>query len=54
MRITPTSPAVTIEPWRWRVVWLMFLATMLNYMDRQTLSQLAATICSEYGLSNRQ
>jgi hypothetical protein len=34
-----TSPSAhpVIEAWRWRVVWLMFLATMLNYMDRQAL-----------------
>jgi ACS family hexuronate transporter-like MFS transporter len=40
--------------WKWIVCGLLLLATMLNYMDRQTLSQLAATICREYGLSNRQ
>lgn len=40
--------------WKWTVCGLLLLATMLNYMDRQTLSQLATTICNEYNLSNVQ
>jgi len=40
--------------WKWTVCGLLLLATMLNYMDRQTLAQLAKTIRDEYGLSNEQ
>jgi ACS family hexuronate transporter-like MFS transporter len=40
--------------WRYGVCGLLLLATMLLYMDRQTLSQLATTICTEYSLSNEQ
>lgn len=40
--------------WRWSVSGLLLLATMLNYMDRQTLSQLASTIRDEYHLNNEQ
>ncbi|PYV11413.1 MAG: hypothetical protein DMG07_19305, partial [Acidobacteria bacterium] len=40
--------------WKWTVCGLLLLATMLNYMDRQTLAQLATTICAEYHLSNQQ
>jgi ACS family hexuronate transporter-like MFS transporter len=40
--------------WKWTVCGLLLLATMLNYMDRQTLSQLAKTISDEYYLSNQQ
>lgn len=40
--------------WKWAVCGLLLLATMLNYMDRQTLSQLAKTVCDEYNLSNQQ
>jgi ACS family hexuronate transporter-like MFS transporter len=40
--------------WKWSVCGLLLLATMLNYMDRQTLSQLAQTICNEYRLTNQQ
>src|SRR5436309_3120428 len=38
--------------WRWWVCGLLLLATMLNYMDRQTLSQSATDIARELGLSN--
>ncbi len=40
--------------WRYSVCGLLLCATMLNYMDRQTLAQLAKTICDEYGLSNER
>src|ERR1043165_2432777 len=40
--------------WRYGVCGLLLLATMLNYMDRQKLSQLATTICGEYQLNNEQ
>lgn len=36
--------------WKWYVCGLLLLATMLNYMDRQTLAQLAKTIRDEYQL----
>lgn len=38
--------------WRWWVCGLLLLATMLNYMDRQTLSQSATDITKELRLSN--
>jgi ACS family hexuronate transporter-like MFS transporter len=38
--------------WRYSVCGLLLLATMLNYMDRLTLSQLATTIRAEYALSH--
>jgi ACS family hexuronate transporter-like MFS transporter len=40
--------------WKWTVCGLLLLATMLNYMDRQTLAQLAPRISDEYGLSKQQ
>lgn len=40
--------------WKWTVCSMLLFATMLNYMDRQTLAQLATTICNEYHLSNQQ
>ncbi|MBI2807958.1 MAG: MFS transporter [Planctomycetes bacterium] len=40
--------------WRYRVCGLLLLATMLNYMDRLTLSQLGTTIRHEYSLSHEQ
>lgn len=37
--------------WKWTVCGLLFLATLLNYMDRQTLAQMAPTIRSELQLT---
>jgi ACS family hexuronate transporter-like MFS transporter len=44
-------PHAPVEPWRWGVVWLMFLATMINYMDRQTLGATAEYVKQEFRLS---
>ena len=38
--------------WVWWVSGLLLLATMLNYMDRQTLSNLQVRIKAELSLSN--
>src|SRR5437867_3585330 len=40
--------------WTWSVCGLMLLSTMINYMDRQTLAQMATRICGELRLSNTQ
>jgi ACS family hexuronate transporter-like MFS transporter len=40
--------------WRYSVCGMLLLATMLNYMDRQTLAQLATTIQYEYQLDDAQ
>ena len=40
-----------IASWRcWGVIWLMFLATLINYMDRQTLMSTAKHIKDEFDL----
>jgi ACS family hexuronate transporter-like MFS transporter len=50
--MTTSSSALhpAIEPWRWRLVWLMFLATMINYMDRQALGSTSDHIKQEFRL----
>jgi MFS transporter, ACS family, hexuronate transporter len=40
--------------WRWWVSGLLLLATMINYMDRQTLSNMAVRITDQFQLSNEQ
>ncbi|MSU42297.1 MAG: MFS transporter [Pedosphaera sp.] len=40
--------------WRWWVCGLLLLATMIMYMDRQTLANVAVRIQWEFGLSNQQ
>lgn len=37
---------------RWCIVGLLFVATVINYVDRQTLSILSATLRSELGLTD--
>src|SRR6516225_5365501 len=44
---TSNSPPL-IDPWRWGIVWLMFLATMINYMDRQTMQVTSTHMVREF------
>jgi ACS family hexuronate transporter-like MFS transporter len=49
---TAPVPAAGERPRRWGIVSLLFLATLVNYIDRQSLSVLAPWINKELGLSN--
>ncbi len=40
--------------WQWWVSGLLLLATMINYMDRQTLSNLSVRITERFQLTNQQ
>lgn len=40
--------------WHWWVSGLLLLATMINYMDRQTLSNLAVRVQASFGLTEEQ
>jgi ACS family hexuronate transporter-like MFS transporter len=40
--------------WKWSVCGLLLLATMVNYMDRLTLNQMAVPIMEDFGLDARQ
>ena len=42
------SPPPAVAPWRWGVVWLLFLATMLNYMDRLALNNTQRYLLPEF------
>src|SRR5688500_14387950 len=58
MEITiPASPEVKRgwyeRTWRWWVLATLFLATFLNYFDRQTLSVAIEPISNEFGLTNQ-
>lgn len=48
------EPASRSTVWQWWVAGLLLLATMINYMDRQTLSNLAVRITQQFELSNEQ
>jgi ACS family hexuronate transporter-like MFS transporter len=47
-------PQFKIGGLRWWIAGLLFLATLISYLDRMTLSILAPTICSDLHLSNLQ
>ena len=50
-----TVPAAPItSPWRWWVCVLLMLATVINYMDRMALNQMAKEIKGAFGLNNEQ
>lgn len=40
--------------WRWGIAALLFLATVINYIDRQTLSVVAPVLTKELGISNTE
>ena len=53
----PVDPGVSVEegkvsPLRWRMIWLAFFATMINYLDRQTLSVAAPILREQFHMSN--
>ena len=47
-----TEPVDLLPNVRWRIAALLFGATVINYIDRQTLSVLAAEITGELGISD--
>ncbi len=55
---SPTDPVVNQnlhgKYWHWWVSGLLLLATMINYMDRQTLSNLAPRVKASFGLTSEQ
>ena len=40
--------------WKWWITGLLLLATMLNYMDRQTLASVAKRVSDEFALTQEQ
>ncbi|MFO0810378.1 MAG: MFS transporter [Gemmataceae bacterium] len=40
----PLPVTSRVASWKWGVVWLLFLATVINYMDRQTIGVLSGPI----------
>ena len=51
--MTPPAPGTNpISPWRWWVCLLLLLTTIINYMDRLALNQMALRIKTYFGMSN--
>src|SRR5262245_28028854 len=52
-RMTATNPKVSaIRNLRWWIGGMLFASTVINYLDRQTLSNLAPYLKEEYGWTN--
>ena len=51
---TPGERSQAVTPLRWFIVGLLFLAAVLNYIDKNTLSLLAPTIQEDLKLSDQQ
>jgi ACS family hexuronate transporter-like MFS transporter len=54
MPAEPASSRPAVPAWNWWVVWMLFLATVVNYLDRQTLSSTADYITRDFGLDKVQ
>jgi ACS family hexuronate transporter-like MFS transporter len=50
----PDAPIEADRPWRWVIIGMIFGGTLINYVDRQTISVLSPVICHDLGLSNTQ
>ena len=51
---TKDNQSFYLRNWRWFVLGTLFLATFLNYFDRQTLGTAIDPIAEEFGLNNEQ
>jgi ACS family hexuronate transporter-like MFS transporter len=40
-----------IAPWKWWIIWMLFLATFVNYLDRSTLGSASKFIKDEFHLN---
>jgi MFS transporter, ACS family, hexuronate transporter len=52
--MSTTPPYVPLSPWRWWVCLLLMQATVINYMDRMALNQMAKEIKTAFDLNNTQ
>ncbi|MGI9066811.1 MAG: MFS transporter [Pyrinomonadaceae bacterium] len=52
--VKPVSNGFKLPGLRWWIVGLIFLATLINYIDRLTISVLASEITRDLGLSNTE
>lgn len=48
------KPSERSQYWAWQVSFLLLLATMINYMDRQTLANVAPRVTAEFELSEKE
>ncbi len=51
---TPIAAPENALPWRWMIITLLFLGTVVNYLDRLAMSVLAPVLRDEFHLSNTE
>lgn len=54
IQVTATEVGFKLRGLRWWIISLIFLATLINYIDRLTISVLAPVITRDLGLSNTE
>jgi ACS family hexuronate transporter-like MFS transporter len=45
-----TAPRPAVAPWKWWIVWMLFLATVVNYLDRSALNSASKYIMQDFHL----
>jgi MFS transporter, ACS family, hexuronate transporter len=53
-QLAPVLPAAAERPWRWVIIGLIFLGTVINYFDRLALPTIAPVLRREYHFTNVQ
>ncbi|HTB80657.1 MAG TPA: MFS transporter [Opitutaceae bacterium] len=51
---TPSASAEDARPWRWVIIALLFLGTVMNYLDRLAIPVLSPVLQAEFKLTNVQ
>lgn len=54
MSAPPTPRAGEEHPWRWMIIALLFLGTVVNYLDRLAIPVLSPVLMEEFKLTNLQ
>ncbi|HYG23758.1 MAG TPA: MFS transporter [Verrucomicrobiae bacterium] len=50
----PAASAPVTKKWKWKLCGILFLATILNYLDRQTMGLCKAPIMEEFQINNEE
>jgi MFS transporter, ACS family, hexuronate transporter len=53
-QVSPTAPEENALPWRWIIIGLIFLGTVVNYLDRLAIPVLAPVLRDEFKLDPEQ
>jgi ACS family hexuronate transporter-like MFS transporter len=52
--LPPTEGMLAVSRRRWWIIWVLFLSTVINYVNRQTLSILAPVISKQFHMTHEQ